>query len=229
MQGTGTMPSFSIVAHSHLRWDFVWQRPQHLMSRFARDREVFFIEEPSFQDNAGDAPDGGRLEVHESNGVTVGQPICRDPGPGGGPRLDAMYRRLAADHVAERGLKDYIVWFYTPMLLPATERLSPALVVYDAMDELSLFKGAPPELLPRERELLKLADVVFTGAYAAYARRLGLRFAASAIGMAVGLAAGLGLSISLNTALPELPFLGAGFLLPNVDLLAGLFRAPDAG
>jgi hypothetical protein len=70
---------------------------------------------------------------------------------------------------------------------------------------------------------------VFAAAYAAYARRLGLRFAASAIGMAVGLAIGLGLSVSLNSALPELPFLGAGFLLPNVDLLAGLFRPEDEG
>jgi hypothetical protein len=76
---------------------------------------------------------------------------------------------------------------------------------------------------------LGLADLVFAAAYAAYARRLGLRFAASAIGMAVGLAIGLGLSVSLNSALPELPFLGAGFLLPNVDLLAGLFRPEDEG
>jgi hypothetical protein len=76
---------------------------------------------------------------------------------------------------------------------------------------------------------LGLADLVFAAAYAAYARRLGLRFAASAIGMAVGLAIGLGLSVSLNTALPELPFLGAGFLLPNVDLLPGLFRPEDEG
>jgi hypothetical protein len=76
---------------------------------------------------------------------------------------------------------------------------------------------------------LGLADLVFAAAYAAYARRLGLRFAASAIGMAVGLAIGLGLSVSLNSALPELPFLGAGFRLPNVDLLAGLFRPEDEG
>jgi hypothetical protein len=76
---------------------------------------------------------------------------------------------------------------------------------------------------------LGLADVVFTGAYATYARRLGLRFAASAVGMAAGLAVGLALSVSLNTALPELPFLGAGFLLPNLDLLPGLFRPVDAG
>jgi hypothetical protein len=76
---------------------------------------------------------------------------------------------------------------------------------------------------------LGLADVVFAGVYAAYARRLGLRFAASAIGMAVGLAVGLGLSVSLNSALPELPFLGAGFLLPNVDRLPGLFRPTGEG
>jgi hypothetical protein len=74
---------------------------------------------------------------------------------------------------------------------------------------------------------LGLADVVFAGVYGAYARRLGLRFAASVIGMAIGLAGGLGLSISLNSALPELPFLGAGFLLANADLLPGLFR-PEA-
>jgi hypothetical protein len=76
---------------------------------------------------------------------------------------------------------------------------------------------------------LGLADVVFAGVYGAYARRLGLRFAASVIGMAIGLAVGLGLSISLNSALPELPFLGAGFLLPNADLLAGLFRPESEG
>jgi hypothetical protein len=76
---------------------------------------------------------------------------------------------------------------------------------------------------------LGLADVVFTGVYAAYARRLGLRFVASGIGMAVGLAVGLGLSVSFNSALPELPFLGAGFLLPNVDLLPGLFAPASQG
>lgn len=76
---------------------------------------------------------------------------------------------------------------------------------------------------------LGLADVVFAGIYAAYARRLRLRFAASAVGMAVGLALGLGLSVALNTALPELPFLGAGFLAPNADLLPGLFRPVDEG
>ncbi|MBI3971290.1 MAG: glycosyltransferase [Chloroflexi bacterium] len=133
------------------------------MSRFARDRRVFFIEEPLFRDEAGEAPDDATLALRESDGVIVGQPICRDPGPGAGSRLDAMYARLASQLVQGQGLDHYTLWFYTPMLLPAAERLAPSLVVYDAMDELSLFKGAPPELVPRERELLRMADVVFTG------------------------------------------------------------------
>lgn len=152
-----------LLCFSHLRWDFVWQRPQHLMSRFARDREVYFIEEPLFDPQAGEPPDGARFAVHLDRGVMVVQPICRDPGPGQGPRLDEMYARLTRRLVEERELEEYAAWFYTPMLLPAIRDLRPSLVVYDAMDELSLFKGAPPELVPRERQLLQLADVVFTG------------------------------------------------------------------
>ena len=152
-----------LLVFCHLRWDFVWQRPQQLMSRFARNRRVYFIEEPIHPEGAGDPPDGARFERRESDGVTVLQPACRDVGQGGGPKLDAMYSRLAGELVEGEGLRDYTAWFYTPMLLPAMNGIQPSLVVYDAMDELSLFKGAPPELLPRERELLARADVVFTG------------------------------------------------------------------
>jgi hypothetical protein len=71
---------------------------------------------------------------------------------------------------------------------------------------------------------LGLADMVFVGLYATYARRFGLRFWASAIGMAVSLAIGVWLSIDSNTALPELGFIGAGFLVPNADRVVALFR-----
>ena len=54
-------------------------------------------------------------------------------------------------------------WLYTPLALPLAQRLAPDVVVYDCMDELSLFLGAPPELLSREAELLGSADLVFTG------------------------------------------------------------------
>ena len=95
--------------------------------------------------------------------MVVVQPVCRDPGPDEGWRLEAMYRRLIPGLVARDGLTDYTTWFFSPMFLPAIERLAPALVVYDAMDELSLFKGASPVVAERERGLLRRADVVFTG------------------------------------------------------------------
>ncbi|HET7770824.1 MAG TPA: glycosyltransferase [Chloroflexota bacterium] len=154
-----------LIVYCHLRWDFVWQRPQQLMSRFARDRKVYFVEEPIHPEGAGEPPDGARFERRESEGVTVLQPVCRDlgPGPATAGKLDEMYARLSRDLVDQDELRDYTAWFYTPMLFPAIKGLEPSLVVYDAMDELSLFKGAPPELLPRERELLGRADVVFTG------------------------------------------------------------------
>ena len=152
-----------LLVFCHLRWDFVWQRPQQLMSRFARDRRVFFVEEPIHPEGAGDLPDGVQLDRRDSDGVTVVRPSFRDPGPGYGHLFDATYTNLAATLVESERLQDYTMWFYTPMLLPAVDHVSPSLVVYDAMDELSLFKGAPPELLPREADLLKRADVVFTG------------------------------------------------------------------
>ncbi|TML04828.1 MAG: hypothetical protein E6G41_11160 [Actinobacteria bacterium] len=74
-----------------------------------------------------------------------------------------------------------------------------------------------------------LADVVFVGLYATYARRMGLRFLAGAIGMAIGLAAALALSIDANSALPELGFIGAGFLVPNIDRVLALFRPAAEG
>ena len=42
--------NIDLVCLSHLRWDFVYQRPQHLLSRFAKERRVFFVEEPIFDD-----------------------------------------------------------------------------------------------------------------------------------------------------------------------------------
>lgn len=152
-----------IVVFSHLRWDFVWQRPQQLLSRLAKTRRVFFIEEPLWDPDGGEAPDGARMDVREDDGIVVARPVCRDPGPGGDKRLDEAYARLVAEFVESQKIADFTAWFYSPMFMPALERIQPSLVVYDAMDELSLFKGAPPQLLPREGQLLERADVVFTG------------------------------------------------------------------
>jgi UDP-galactopyranose mutase len=153
-----------LVCLSHLRWDFVYQRPQHLMSRFARDRRVFFFEEPVW-----DSRDGGemRVEVFErQGGVRLAVPHL----PPGVPResVEAALGDLLRRFLEENGVDDYILWYYTPMAVGFTAGLAPAAVVYDCMDELSLFRGAPPELVEREARLLTLADLVFTGGQSLY-------------------------------------------------------------
>jgi glycosyltransferase involved in cell wall biosynthesis len=74
--------------------------------------------------------------------------------------VDGLLERLA-----DRRL---ILWFYTPMALAFAGHLRPALTVYDCMDELSAFRGAPPDLLRLEEELLRRADLVFTGGVSLY-------------------------------------------------------------
>jgi UDP-galactopyranose mutase len=160
-EAPGPAPTPDLVCLSHLRWDFVYQRPQHLMSRFARDRRVFFFEEPLF----GEGP--ARLEVGErSGGVRVAVPHL----PAGLPpeKAEAAQRDLLHQLLADHGITDYVLWYYTPMALGFTDDLEPAAVVYDCMDELSLFRGAPPALLEREARLLQKADLVFTGGQSLY-------------------------------------------------------------
>ncbi|HWQ55485.1 MAG TPA: FAD-dependent oxidoreductase, partial [Bryobacteraceae bacterium] len=150
--------NFIIVTFSHLRWDFVYQRPQHLLSRLARLHRVVFIEEP-IQDSA--RPYMERL-TPEPNVL-----VCRPHTPVEAlgfndeqfPHLEPLIHNL----LAEEEIRDYVVWFYTPMALPLIEGLNPQAVIYDCMDELSAFLNAPRQLLEREAHLLKLADVVFTG------------------------------------------------------------------
>ncbi|HSK76235.1 MAG TPA: glycosyltransferase family 1 protein [Thermoanaerobaculia bacterium] len=157
--GAATKPD--LVCLSHLRWDFVYQRPQHLMSRFARDRRVFFVEEPVF----GDGPK--RLDVSERpGGVRVAMPHL----PHGltAFEVEAAQAELTSLLLEEQGVSDYVLWYYTPMAVPFTGHLAPRAVVYDCMDELSLFRGAPKELLDREARLLESADLVFTGGQSLY-------------------------------------------------------------
>jgi UDP-galactopyranose mutase len=151
-----------LICFSHLRWDFVYQRPQHLLKRSAHDRRVFFVEEPVFDNGSM------RLEVHErETNLKIVVPHL----PEG---LRSEVAKLAVLHdmvqrlLVENNIQQYLSWYYTPMALDFTRHLRPLAVVYDCMDELSAFKGAPECLKHRERELFKLADLVFTGGQSLY-------------------------------------------------------------
>ncbi|PYS99894.1 MAG: glycosyl transferase [Acidobacteria bacterium] len=152
---------YGVVVFSHLRWNFVFQRPQHLLSRFAKQHDVLFIEEPVFHD--GDP----RFVVTETKeGVEVAVPHLRnETGP---DEVDRIMKRLVGELVADRNFTDYITWYYTPMMLEWSERLHPLATIYDCMDELSAFKNAPEKLKLREAELFGLADLVFTGGRSLY-------------------------------------------------------------
>jgi len=150
-----------IIALSHLRWNFVYQRPQHLLSRLGKHYDIIFFEEPVFHEK-----EHLMVVTKPHPNVTVYTP--HTPVKAAGfhddqlPYLKPLVRELAADH------EKAIVWFYTPIAMPLLDELDPELVVYDCMDELAAFKNSPKQLLQRENVLLKKADIVFTGGPSLY-------------------------------------------------------------
>ncbi|MBV9527238.1 glycosyltransferase family 1 protein [Sphingomonas sp.] len=161
--------SITLLCFSHLRWDFVFQRPQHLMSRFARDMSVIYWEEPI---EIG-AKETAFLQVRQAEdfpNVRVVVPHL----PAGMPedaREAALSRLLDAHLATVKG--PLVAWYYTPMMLPFSRHVTPDVTVFDAMDELSKFKFAPTHLLSLEQELLDRSDIVFTGGSSLYEAKKG--------------------------------------------------------
>lgn len=152
-----------LIVFSHLRWGFVYQRPQHLMSRLSQHYRVLFVEEPVFSDGPA------RLDrMPQGPGLDVLVPHTPIDAAGFHDDQLAVLQGLLADHLAAEAIDDYAVWFYTPMALPLLAPLRPRAVVFDCMDELSAFDHAPRQLRQREAALLKTADLVLTGGPALY-------------------------------------------------------------
>src|SRR5215207_1281383 len=156
-------PPRPLFVLSHLRWDFVFQRPQHLMTRLAKSgRPVFVVEEPMF------SADGAKLESLARGDVTILRPHTPLNENGFTDAQLEIIRQLLETFIREKAANGFDLWFYTPLALPLAPNLRPNVLIYDCMDELSAFKFAPPALLDRERELLKRADLVFTGGPSLY-------------------------------------------------------------
>ena len=149
----------TLICFSHLRWDFVFQRPQHLMTRFAREMTVVFWEEPFEIEKRETA----YLQVRQAENfpnVRVVTPHL--PAGLSDERREDTLKRLLDAHVASCA-HPIVAWYYTPMMLPFSRHLNTSAVVYDCMDELSKFRFAPECLLDLEQELIERADLVFTG------------------------------------------------------------------
>lgn len=164
----------SLVCISHLRWNFVWQRPQHLLARLSETRPVFFVEEPVARPDLTQPA----LEVevwrsaNDAQCVTIIrllQPTLEPRWIGhGDPLTSATYQKLLKDYFAAQGIAHPHLWLYTPMADGFIETLAPDVLIYDVMDQLSAFKGAPADLANRDAEMLRRADIVFTGGVSLY-------------------------------------------------------------
>jgi glycosyltransferase involved in cell wall biosynthesis len=154
------------VVHSHLGWDWVWQRPQQFLSRLSKSHPVLFIEGPQ-PDERVRATRVTMREITDFPDIVVVQMKIPAALWSNGSWVDKERRRAVQSLLAGplgRKFAQPVQWFYDPMAVTAfAGHLDERAIVYDCMDELSLFRGAPAELVRRERELLALADVVFAG------------------------------------------------------------------
>ena len=153
---------YQLVCFSHVRWNFVTQRPQHLVTRFMRNHMVFYVEEPVFHEEVT-----SYLEV-----LRPDERLCvvvpRLPKGIGEEDMIARQKEMLAAFFIEQEISQYIFWYCTPMAVAISDHFNPSLIVYDCMDELSAFKFAPQSLKDREKELFRRADLVFTGGYSLY-------------------------------------------------------------
>lgn len=157
------LPLFSdrktLVVYSHLRWEFVKQRPQHLMERLSKHFDILFIEEPIFYT---DQNKGSARELKINTHLTVVQPRIDWNNP-------AQLAEITQAFLSEKEVTEApLVWFYSPAFVDVIDEMEFSTIIFDCMDELKNFKGASPELLEQENRLLKIADVVFTGGKSLY-------------------------------------------------------------
>lgn len=213
----------TLVVFSHLRWNFVYQRPQHLLSRLALRWRVVFIEEPVLN-----AQDNTLEQFQPAPGLEVWRPHVTGDAPGFHDDHLPALQRLIAEAMLERDVTDYWIWFYTPMALPLATQLTPRGVVYDCMDELTAFKNAPRQLVQRENALFKMADLVFTGGRSLYNAKKGRHpdvhcFPSSVDARHFSEVAG-DHPLQAGLARPRLGYCGVIDERINLDLIEGLAR-----
>lgn len=155
-----------ILVHCHLRWDFVWQRPQQIFSRLAPYHTILFMEEPIWEDGEPHV----RVKETHANILQLIPVLPSSYALSVDAQCDVvlpMLRRALSEHPLLAGrFESPIHWFYSPLTAPTfLGQVAAASVVYDCMDELANFRYAPPDMGRREQFLLSRADVVFTGGH----------------------------------------------------------------
>ncbi|WP_052496265.1 glycosyltransferase family protein [Pedobacter lusitanus] len=163
-QNMGMAPK-NLLCFSHLRWDFLLQRPQQLLLRFANDTNVFFVENPVFDAKEGPYLSFGtrsetlwKLVPHLRPGLSSGQ-------------ITKCMTRLIDEFLVNADLDNWTFWYYTSSALAFTKKHKPKLTIFDCMDEVSMFRRSPEEMTILEKKLVEKADLVFTQGYSQHDNR----------------------------------------------------------
>lgn len=144
---------YDMIVFCHLRWQFVYQRPQHIISRMSETIKILLIEEP-LRDHENESL-GNLMVINEKLHVLQ-------------PNVDTIesIASVIPSYVKNKNIS--VGWFYSASFCPLLESIHFDTIVYDCMDELSLFKGAPEHLIDQEKYLMANADIIFTGGKSLY-------------------------------------------------------------
>lgn len=151
---------------SQLRWNFVYQRPQHLIGRMAKEYRTFYFEEPEDIEKypSNESKQTNYHHYISEEGVNVIVPLLKAGDMDNAPLLEKIVKQVYQDFNIEQD----IFWYYTPMAMEYTSFFNPKITIYDCMDQLAAFKNAPQNLISLEKELFKKADLIFTGGKSLY-------------------------------------------------------------
>lgn len=200
-----TVPDFPIIVHSHLHWDWVWQRPQQFLSRLSAKHPILFVEEPLYEENR-QQPETLLSQAPNYPNIHIVRPLFPKTWQNDRLQIDSERKRVVDEVIASPLGKTFsqpVQWFYDPMAAhPFMGKMNEIATVYDCMDELSQFRGAPAELVSREQSLLKYADVVFAGGPKIHSTKRLLNANCHSYGCGVDIAH-FGTALSATTALPE--------------------------
>lgn len=153
-----------MIVHGDRPWDAEWQRPQHLLTRFARSREVLYIEPPTFVEHQQHATLAQTEPVPRLQHVVPQLPmISRESDT----ETRSTVRGLVLDLIGRGGrlhgrFGHPVLWFYTPMPAPTMiGAFGEVAVVYDYLNAPTCDVLSRDEIEERTQYLLTHADVVF--------------------------------------------------------------------
>lgn len=148
-----TAQYYDMIVFCHLRWHFVYQRPQHIISRISKTMKTLFIEEPLYNNESKES--GNLIIINDM--LHVLQPNVKD--------IESI-AAIIPEYVKNKDIP--VGWFYSAIFCPLSECIDFETIVYDCMEELSLLKGSAKNVINQEKYLISNADIIFTSGKSLY-------------------------------------------------------------